>query len=157
MSRFGTVIEIRGDRALVAASLRGICADCADRSACSMDSSDGADGTGRTDEIEVLNPINARPGHTVEFDLPGHTELKVSLLIWAVPVVGLIAGAAAGATLLAGLGLSADLATLIGAAAGIGLGFAIVVACDRKAARTRALVPRIKKIVNSATCPDSRA
>ena len=151
MSRIGTVIETRGDRALVATSRRGICADCADRSTCSIENALGKD---TPDEIEVLNPIGARPGQTVEFDLPGHAELKVSLLIWAVPIVGLIAGAAAGAKLLANLGPSTDLATLIGAVAGISCGFAIVVACDRKAARRRTLVPRIKKIVNPATCPD---
>ena len=157
MSRIGTVIETRGDRALLSTSRRGICDGCSERSACSFESSGGIEdayGGAASDEIEVLNPINARPGQTVEFDLPGHAELKVSLLIWAVPIVALIAGAAAGAKLLAATGLSVDLATLIGAAAGIGLGFAIVVACDRRAARTRTLVPRIKKIVNPATCPD---
>ena len=52
---------------------------------------------------------------TVEFDLPGHSELKISLVLWAVPLLGLVAGAAAGAGLHPLLPVGRDLATLLGA------------------------------------------
>ena len=151
MTRLGYVIETAGDRALVSTKRQGICGNCAERSSCPNDS---ALDTAPPETITVLNPVKARPGDNVEIDLPGHTELKVSFLIWAVPLAGLIAGAMAGAKWIP-LGL--DLATLIGAAAGLALAFSIVVVCDRRAAGSRRLVPRIIKVVNHSSCPASPA
>lgn len=144
MTRIGFVIETDGDRAVVTTERRGICAGCTDRSTCPTDSEI------KPETITVLNPVKARPGDNVEIELPGHTELKVSLLIWAVPLAGLIAGAVAGSRWLP---LDSDLATLIGAAAGLVLAFSLVVACDRRSAGNTRLVPRIVKVVNQGACP----
>jgi sigma-E factor negative regulatory protein RseC len=142
MSRLGHVIETRGDHATISTSRRGICDGCSEKSSCSFESALGKD---TPEEVLALNPVNARVGDHVEFDLPGHTELKVSLVVWGVPVAGLIAGAAAGSNL--GLPLSEDLATLLGAVAGSVLAYLAVMLYDRRAARDSRLKPRILKIV----------
>ncbi len=154
MPRTGFVIETMGEHALISTSHRGICDDCADRSACTVEKSIGRD---KPQTVKAQNPIHARTGDHVEFDLPGHTELKVSLILWVVPLAGLIAGAAVGANLDQLLSLSADLATLLGALSGCGLAFALLMLYDRRAAKDPRLTPRILKVVQPpqvpAACP----
>jgi sigma-E factor negative regulatory protein RseC len=145
------VIETDGDHARISTSRRGICEGCTDKSSCGFDMALGKE---IPEEVRALNPIRARAGDRVEFDLPGHTELKVSLMVWVVPLAGLIAGAAAGSSLNEMLSMDQDLATLLGAALGFLVSFAPVVLYDRKAGRNPRLVPRIIKVVNSSSCPD---
>lgn len=150
MSRFGVVIKALGDRAVISTARRGVCDGCGERSSCAFDL---ILGKGTPDEVAVENPVRARPGDLVEFDLPGHTELKVSLLVWAVPLAGLVAGAVAGANLAASLGISQDLGTLLGALASLALASVGVVFFDRRARKDPRLVPRIIKVVNPSHCP----
>lgn len=153
MSRYGCVIKSSGDRALVSTTRRGVCDGCGERASCSFDK---ALGEGKPEELEVLNPVHAEAGDFVEFDLPGHTELKISLVLWAVPLLGLVAGAAAGASLHDVLSMDRDLATLLGAFAGLALFFLPVKLLDRKAKRDDRLTPRILRVVNPTQCPEGR-
>lgn len=149
MSRLGQVVAADGSRAVVATSRRGVCEGCSSKSSCSFENALGKD---RPEEIEVENLIGARPGDYVEFDLPGHAELKVSLLVWVVPLAGLVAGAAAGATVHHLLRMARDPATLLGAAVGFLASFSLVKLYDRRAARDSRLLPRILKTVSPAVC-----
>ncbi|MHC4945379.1 MAG: SoxR reducing system RseC family protein, partial [Planctomycetota bacterium] len=123
MSRLGHVIDAKGDRARITTSRRGVCEECNERSTCAFDMALGKD---KPVEVVALNPIGARPGDFVEFDLPGHTELKVSLLVWVVPLAGLIAGAVLGSNVHGAFGLSQDLGTLLGSFAGLAAAFLIL-------------------------------
>ena len=158
MSRIGHVLETTGGRALISTARRGICDGCKTRSGCAFDMAP-ADETPEKAEtpekIMVANPVDARAGDTVEFDLPGHTELKLSFIIWVVPLLGLIGGATAGAALHEALSLSRDPATLLGAITGLVLSFLLVVFFDRKARKDPRLEPRILKIVNASDCPQA--
>ena len=124
------------------------CESCSSRHACHADSA------GKEMEVEAVNTPGARPGDFVEFDLPGHLELKVSLLVWSVPLAGLIAGAVAGNLFHEALSLSRDPATLLGAGLGLALAFACVRVVDRRAARGRRLVPHILRVVRPEGCPE---
>ena len=132
--------------ALISTSRRGICAECAERSSCSFESALGKD---VPEEVFANNPVGASPGDHVEFELPGRTELKLSFLIWAVPVIGLMTGAILGHRLLSIFSLSNNAATLIGAV--IGLIFAVlpVVAYDRRIAKNQKLIPSITRITRT--------
>jgi positive regulator of sigma E activity len=151
MPRIGIVIETTGQSARVSAPRRGVCEGCADRSACSFESSLGED---KPEIVVVRNPIAAQPGQYVEFDLPGHAELKVSLLVWGVPLIGLITGAGVLASLHERLAMSQDSATLLGAAVGCALAFLPVVLFDRLAAGKTGYVPSILKVVNPSSCSE---
>lgn len=144
MPRRGRVLELNGERAWVSAERRGICDGCSDQASCSLH---GDGGAGEPDLILVDNPLRARPGDTVEFDLPGRSELRVSLLVWTVPLAGLIAGAVAGSALHPHLPVGQDGATLLGAVAGFLASYAVLRQVDRRAARDERLVPRIVRIV----------
>ncbi len=152
MLRTGQILELSGDLAQVATNRQGICADCADKTSCSA----GATATpGVAEVVTVRNPLHARPGDTVEFDLPGHSELRVSLLVWVVPLVGIILGAICGAQLHTALPLDRDLSTLLGAALGAAVAFALLIRVDKRARSDERLVPVIVRIVPSGSCPSS--
>ncbi len=152
MPRIGIVIETTGRSARVSAPRRGVCDGCADRSSCSFENALGED---KPEMVEVRNPVGAQPGQTVEFDLPGHTELGVSLLVWVVPLIGLVAGAAFFATLHERLSLGEDVATLLGAGVGFAAAFLPVVLLDRLAAGKSRYVPSILKVVSPSSCSGS--
>lgn len=151
MPRIGYILETDGDRATVSTTRRGICAACSERSSCSFENALGKD---VPEEVVVRNGIGARTGDYVEFDLQGHVELKVSLLVWIVPLAGLIAGAAIGAGVHRHLSLEQDPATLLGAVAGFVVSFAVVVLCDRLAAEDARLLPLVLRVVEPSSCPE---
>jgi sigma-E factor negative regulatory protein RseC len=149
MPRLGTVIAVHGDHAQIETSRRGICDGCSDQESCAVD---GVAAQGSSDRISARNPIQASIGDRVEFDLPGHTELKVSLLVWVVPLVGLTAGAIVGASVHHLIPLDRDTATLIGLVVGTALAFGVVKIFDRKARGDTNLVPEILKILPTDSC-----
>jgi sigma-E factor negative regulatory protein RseC len=151
MPRYGVIIKTDSKKALIKTSRRSICAECSDKASCSFESALGKDSP---EEVEAQNPINARVGDHVEFDLPGRTELKLSLVIWGLPIVGLVAGAALGFRLHSIFSISSDAAALIGAFAGLSLFFLVLVAYDRLARNNISLVPVIIRRADPASCPD---
>jgi len=90
----------------------------------------------------------------VEFDLTGHMELKVSMIVWVVPLIGLSVGAFLGSYLHGWLGLSTDAGTLLGVVAGFLAAFLPVMALDRRSADNRDLVPLISKVLPPTACSD---
>ena len=152
MPRVGTVIETSGEFAMIASSKRGICDGCADRASCSLAPETPVR---LTDEIRARNPIDAQRGDRVEFDLEGHAELGVSLLVWIVPLVGLIAGAVLGANVHHLSSLERDIATLFGAVVGAVLAYGVVVLVDRRAKDDARLVPVILKVLPPGACRES--
>ena len=91
-----TVLEIRGGNALVRAKENSMCAGCASAGHCQ--SSDGE----RT--VEAKNPLGARAGDEVVIAVPSSALLKASFVVYFLPVIGLLAGAAAAQILFGGSG-----------------------------------------------------
>jgi sigma-E factor negative regulatory protein RseC len=46
--------------------------------------------------VEVRNDLEAMVGDTVEISMPSSSVLKVSILVYALPILGLILGALSG-------------------------------------------------------------
>ncbi|MGK5091361.1 SoxR reducing system RseC family protein [Deltaproteobacteria bacterium TL4] len=149
MSRKGIVVAIKNGVTQVSTSRRGVCGECAEKSGCSFDS---AFEESVAELIIVDNPIGAKKGDLVEFDLTGHTELKVSFLIWVVPLIGLLMGAFSGANVHQYFSLSQDISTLIGSFVGFMVAFSFIVVFDRKFANEAKLIPRVLKILPSSNC-----
>lgn len=146
MPRIGFIIDTQDDRARISTSRRGVCDGCSDKS-CSFEHSVSND---KPEIVTVINTIDASPGDTVEFDLPGHTELKVSIIVWLVPIVGLIAGAAIGPLL--ELTVNQDISSLVGAILGFLAAFSLVILYDRHASKDPRLIPIILKVVSPDLC-----
>ena len=144
MARKGFITQVKGNIAVVASTKRGICAECADKGSCGLEDGHNSD---LPEEVNALNPIGAKAGDWVEFDLPGHAELRLSFIIWVVPLIGLIAGAGLAESLLGSTGLSGDALAAIGGVVGCALSFIPVVAYDRRMAKGKGVQPVITKVV----------
>jgi sigma-E factor negative regulatory protein RseC len=149
MPRIGTILEVIGDHAVIETTRRGICDGCSDHGNCAME---GAADSGLVEKTRARNPIGAEPGDRVAFELTGHTELKLSLLIWVVPLIGLVTGAVLATSLHQTISFDRDLATLLGALLGGALAFGVVILIDRRARGDARLLPEIVKVVAPSTC-----
>ena len=89
MTRIGVVLETSGPEAQVSMSPQGSCEGCSDQGACGML---GTPPGSRNQLITARNTVGAKTGDAVEIDLPRHGELKLSFLVWVVPLIGLIGG-----------------------------------------------------------------
>lgn len=147
MSRYGIVLDTDGWRARVSAAPRGLCGDCTEQGACALH----IGGPGGNPEIVTAdNRFGARPGDTVELELAGRMELKLSLLVWVVPLIGIVGGAVAGTLLGGRLGVDEDLAVLAGSVLGFAFAFLILRRVDRKATGAASLLPRVARVVQRA-------
>ena len=149
MSRVGIVLKTDGKDATISTSRRGICDGCSEKTSCSFEN---ALGKAKADIVTVDNPIGAKLGDHVEFDLTNHTELKISLLVWGLPLVGLVIGAIIGAGLHGQGSLSQDTYTLFGALIGFFAAFSLVVFANRLLKNSRHLLPSIERVVEPASC-----
>ena len=149
MSRVGVVLKTEGTDATISTSRRGVCDGCSDKSSCSFDN---ALGKAKPEFVTVINTIGAKLGDRVEFDLTNHTELKMSLLVWGLPLVGLVIGAFVGAGLHGQASWSQDTSTLFGALIGFFAAFSLVVFADRHLKNNRQLLPSIEKVIEPASC-----
>ncbi len=88
------------------------------RDDCSTCGRCGLSADGRSLEVWAEGGPEARPGDEVEVLIPREDRLRAALLLFGLPLAGLLAGAAAGA--LAG----GETAEIAGAGAGLAAGFA---------------------------------
>lgn len=149
MARVGHVIEKQGEFAIISTSRRGVCEGCGDKANCSFDPALGGD---KPEVVTVRDPIGTRLGDMVEFDLVGRMELKVSMIVWILPLIGLIAGALFGSQVYATISLSRDIGTLFGAIGGFILVFLGVMGYERLYLKKGTLTPVVQKKIASANC-----
>lgn len=151
MSRLGIVQELRGKYAIISSSRRGICEGCNDKSNCSFDN---ALGKSVPDLVTAINDIKAKPGDQVEFDLLGHTELKTSLIVWVVPLIGLVLGAIVGSSYHDFFGISSDSGTMFGLAVGLLIGFGSIMLYERKLIDRDKALPVLLNIRQDHNCQE---
>lgn len=147
--RVGIVVTTQDGRAEVSTARQGPCGSCSEQGACSLPI---ATVTNSVELVTAKNQLGAKPGDTVEIDLAGHTELGVSLLVWIVPMVGLIGGAVLGVLTREPLGLAEDPAALLGAGIGVAAAYLGLRRLDRRVTDDPRLVPEIIKVVAAPSC-----
>ncbi len=81
----GTIISISDGSAVVAVGTQGSCESCPSASVCHSD--------GDERRITAINPVNAQPGQKVKVVMHAQMYLKGTILVYAVPMIILIAGA----------------------------------------------------------------
>lgn len=117
-----TVVAREGDHVWVEARRQSTCNGCAARSGCGT----GALGgwlPGAVTRLRVPDPLGVRPGERVVIGVPEGAVLRGSLLVYLVPLLGLLGGALMGEQLGAFLSHTGDALALAGGAAGLLLGF----------------------------------
>ena len=141
LSEEGVVKELKGERARVTTQRGAACADCGTRHACkALGGSDEA-------EITALNRAEAKVGDVVELVLPEKALLWASVMVYLLPVVGLLIGAILGNAYHRELGLGADGAAALGALCGLAVGLSGTWLASRRAARTGSTMPVIERVV----------
>ncbi len=89
MRENGIVVETYGEFAKVEASRSASCEGCASKDTCKPNSNTSM-------IIEVINPINARVGDRICFEVEASALLKSTFAIYLMPVIFLLIGAWAG-------------------------------------------------------------
>ena len=106
------VIEIHGNKAVIEAEGGGACASCSARHACLS-----LGGTSR--RITVENSLGVKPGDLVEFVIDEKGMVLSSLIVYGIPIIGMMEGITAGTVLITPLGLDGDASGAFGGLAGI--------------------------------------
>lgn len=85
----GVVEKASPHQAVVLVEQSSACEQCRSRGACEVLS-------GKTMRVELSNELGAKEGDRVEITIPAASVLKVSFLVYLVPVAALVAGAYVG-------------------------------------------------------------
>ncbi len=127
--RAGKVVELREDLAVVEVSA-SLCGGCAQEGACNL-----LAGQPERSTVLAINRARAGVGDSVSVELSASARTKTACLLYVVPSISLVVGAAVGQEMLAGIGsLDPVLAGLFGALIFLALGMipAIVVSRRKK-------------------------
>ncbi len=100
--------------------------------------------------LVIRNPLQAQPGQWVSLHLPESSVMGASAVLYLVPAVTLITGAAAGNAAQGLLGIAADPSTALGAGLGLLLGLGLVFLLNRRLGGLQAYQPRMVAILSSA-------
>lgn len=144
----GTVREVRGEKAVVVTDRQSMCGQCMAKGYCHML------GGGKEMVAEALNPIGAKPGDTVKIGIPAGTVVKASFVVYMIPAIGLVGGAALGYVTGTSSGVDYNLATLVGCCAGLGISLIVVRLLSNTLSERPSYRPEIITIINpeDASC-----
>jgi sigma-E factor negative regulatory protein RseC len=124
IKEIGIIERVEGRRAVVRIQKGGSCAACENRSSCHIDSD-------RPLFVEVDNEMGAAEGDRVELSMPTSSLLKLSFLVYMVPVLALVMGAILGAEWAESLGLSPTSASLLLGGSALAVSFLFLRRLDR--------------------------
>ena len=137
----GIVLRTEYEAAWVKTTRSSACEGCTARGSCHTM------GGGQEMEVKALNPAGAKAGDRIVLSFETRSLLKATFLIYVLPIVFLIAGAALGQMLAPRFGLSSTTPSVL-------LGFAffftavvIIKARANKMAKKNAYQPKITKIL----------
>jgi sigma-E factor negative regulatory protein RseC len=97
--------------------------------------------------IEVNNHLQAKTGDHVEIKMPTGSFLKLSLLVYILPIVSLIAGAYFGTEISAYLHFDSAPVSIAGGAMAMIVAFTVLRMIDRSAQSTEKYQPRMTRIL----------
>ena len=139
----GIIDHTEGNRAFVIIKRSSACATCSSRGMCRSHGD-------REMFIEVTNHLQAKTGDHVEIKMPTGSFLKLSLLVYILPIVALIAGAYFGAELSGYFRFNPTPLSLAGGAIAMIITFAVLRMIDRSAQNTEKYRPRMTRILLNA-------
>jgi sigma-E factor negative regulatory protein RseC len=136
MEETGTVVEVKGQLAMVSTQAKRACHSCSARGVCHL-------GGDTTMMAEVDNPLGAKVGHVVVIRLKSRTILGAAVLLYGLPLMVFLVGIALGQMLTHHqLGsVAIGLACLAGA-------YAVVWRVDRRLRVSGKIRPEIVQIVS---------
>jgi sigma-E factor negative regulatory protein RseC len=146
LTESGVVKEVKGDRARVVIRRSTACQSCPSKS--STCACGALAGPGQF-VVTARNEAQAKAGDAVELSLPAGAVVWASLSVYLLPVVLVVAGAAAAHAFRSTLNLSSDGAAGLGAAIGLAAGVILVWLIGRHARRKGSATPTITRVLSS--------
>ena len=144
----GIVQEMKKRYAFVKVQKSAACNQCSSRGTCDISNKDMI--------IEVLNELQAKEGDLVEISMPEKTLLKVSFLVYFLPIIALLVGAFSGNALAGVFHINSTLASLSGGFLLMGLIFYFLIRQSKSAEYQKRYRPRMTRIIPSSQTFDSR-
>lgn len=114
----GKVVAVKGDRVWVQTIRTSACSSCSARNGCGQRALASVS-AGRANQVLVANTLGARVGDEVTVAIEESALLGASLLVYALPLLLMVAGAVSGHHFSAGH----EGMAMLGAATGLVLGF----------------------------------
>ena len=133
------VVSVSQGHAMVALVRSEACGDCAAKNMCHP-------GAENTMQMEVKNPVGAKPGEQVIIELSPEALLKASTLAYLFPATVMVAGAAMGWSR-----TGTDMGALAGAIIGFALSSIYLYVYSRRKKFTQG--PAISRVLNSGGTP----
>lgn len=138
----GRIIEVKGETAFIKAERTTSCDKCMAKEVC----------TGLTETsmlIEALNPVNAKAGDHVIFNVGAATVVKAGVLLYLFPLIGFISGIVAGQLTADRVfpGRNPDIVSAIFGFIFLALTAAGVHLYGRRAQKSRTYMPTVVRIV----------
>lgn len=99
--------------------------------------------------VEVSNDLQAKEGDCVEISVPEGTVLKLSFLIYIMPIIALITGAFTGAAVAQPLHMDSTLASVLASGLFTGVTFIVLKKLDKKAESSGKYYPKMIRILIS--------
>jgi sigma-E factor negative regulatory protein RseC len=139
----GKIEELNKNTAVVRIQKRSACDHCESKGSCSISNRDML--------IEVPNDLQAGVGDHVEVSVPEGTLLKLSAIVYLLPVMALLAGAFLGSLLGNALKMNSSLTAIILGGGFMAIAFFCLILIDRKKKAGNRYYPRMTRILVNAT------
>ena len=108
-------------------------------------------------ERHVANPVGAKPGDLVKIHLSTENLYLGAAILYLIPIIGLLIGAFIGAWASTVYALTGAVVIIGSAAAGLAIGFVVVIVLDRTAGIRRRIMPTITSVLTSSgDMPDNK-
>jgi sigma-E factor negative regulatory protein RseC len=145
----GTVERVENGWAWVLTERKAGCGDCGHKGSCNM--IEGADHM----LVKALNSARARVGDSVELFLSTKTKIKSMLILYILPVIGLLVGALSGGSLSRVVGLNENFGTLLFTFMGLALAFILVRLLGARMDSKQELTPAVSRVTRRAVSSPS--
>jgi len=142
----GIVQKVYGGKASVLVQRSPACAHCDSNGSCEISND-------KTMTIEMSNALHAKMDDRVEISLPAHSLLKLSFVVYFLPVVGLVAGALLGNSLASYFGVADITGSLAGGVAGLVGTYFVMKRVNSGARAKMEYRPRMTRILSGDSSP----
>lgn len=136
----GVIEDLSGRKAMVRIKQNSACATCQSRDSCEVAS-------GRSMVVEVDNGLGGGKGDHVELSVPAGTLVKISLLVYILPVIAMIGGAFLGGAVAGAFNLPVSAGSVVGGFSFMGVVFYLLKRFDRSLRARGEFGPRITRIL----------
>jgi sigma-E factor negative regulatory protein RseC len=146
----GIIEKTDNEKAFVRVQKNSACAHCESRGMCQIDNE-------KEMVVEVENNLGGGPGDQVEIMVPTGSFIKISLMVYMLPVLAFMFGAFMGDNLAGKLSLNPSLAAILGGTGLMVILFYLLKRLDKVIGSKKRYRPRLTRIISNSKKINSEA